>query len=72
MTHRLILLPGHVSSEDGLHGQSGCLLLLVAFPLHVHPLVLLDDSGCLSAAQELGQAEEKQESGFQILYTSSF
>lgn len=57
-SYRLVLLPGHVSSEDCLHGQSGSLLLPVAFLLHVHPLVLLDDGGCLSASHELGQAKE--------------
>lgn len=61
MSYRLVLLPGHVSSEDGLHGQSGSLLLPVAFLLHVHPPVLLDDGGRLSATHELDQAEERGE-----------
>lgn len=57
--YRLVLLPGHVRSEDGLHGQSSRPFLPVAFLLHVHPLVLLDDGCCSSASQELGQAEEE-------------
>lgn len=57
--YRLVLLSGHVSSENGLHGQSSSLLLPVAFLLHVHPLVLLDDGCRSSASHELGQAEEE-------------
>lgn len=56
-SYRLVLLPRHVTPEDGLHGQSGRLLLPVAFLFHVHPAVLLDDGGRLGATHELGQAE---------------
>ncbi len=60
-SYRLVLLPGHVRSEDRLHGQSGSLLLPVAFLLHVHPPILLDDGGRLSATHELGQAEQSRD-----------
>ena len=58
-----VLLAGHVCSEDGLHGQGSCLLLSVAFPLHVHPLELLDGCGSLGPAHELGQAGGGEEGG---------
>lgn len=61
VSYRLVHLPGHVSSEDRLHDQSGSLLPLVAFPLHVHPLVLLDGGGRLRTTHELGQAEETRD-----------
>lgn len=61
VSYRLVLLPGHVTPEDGLHSQGGSLLLPVAFLLHIHSLVLLDDGGCLSASHELGKAERIQE-----------
>lgn len=61
VSHRLVLLPGHVRSEDRLHDEGGGLLLPVAFPLHTHPLVLLDGDGGLRATHELCQAEKRQE-----------
>lgn len=60
LSYRLILLPGHVSSEDCLHGQSSSLFLPVAFSLDVHSLVLLNDGGCLRAAHKLGQTEKQE------------
>lgn len=58
--YRLVLLPGHVSSENRLHGQSGRLFLPVALLLHAHPLVLLDDGGRPSASHQLDQAEDEK------------
>jgi len=66
VSYRLVLQPGHVSSEDCLNGQSRRLLLLVELSRHIHPLVLLDDGGCLSATHELDKAVEKEQ--FILLY----
>lgn len=58
--YRLVLLAGHVSSEDSLYGQGSRLLLPVKFPRHVHLLALLDDDGGLRATHELCQAGDER------------
>lgn len=61
VSYRLVHLPGHVRSEEGLHDESSSLLLPVACPLHNHPVVLLDGGGCLRATHELHEAEETRD-----------
>ena len=47
----LVLLPGHVGPEDGLHGQGRRLPVSEELASPTHPLVLLDSGGCMNLAR---------------------
>lgn len=71
--YRFVLLPGHVSSEDALHGEGSIAFASVAGSLHVHALVFLNDDGGSCAAQKLRQAvnhKRKKFSTFSSFYPS--
>lgn len=61
ISYHLVLVPGHVTSQESLKSNSSSLHALVSFADHIHALELLNSDGSPCSAQEIGIARQEKD-----------
>lgn len=61
ISYHLVLVPGHVTSQESLKSNSSSSHALVSFADHIHTLELLNSDGSSRSPEEIGIAKQEKD-----------